>query len=167
MTAVLIADSSQTVRMDLGDTFEAAGFRVFSCASVSQARTTLRSQPIALAVIDPAISNGDGHGLIAQIRAEHVLCELPVLALTRSIDVPDVECVGKPYDRAHVIARARELIGTPPLRDSILTRWPLSLRCCCGGLRDCSGRGCDQRGARWRHSDDRLPAGARCAAIRR
>ncbi len=120
MTAILVADGSQTVRMDLADTFEAGGFRVFSCATTSEARATLRSQPIALAVIDPAMNGGDGHGLIQQIRAEHVLCELPVLVLARTIDVPDVECVGKPYDRAHLIARARELVGAPPLRDSIL-----------------------------------------------
>jgi two-component system NtrC family sensor kinase len=127
MTAILVADESQTVRMDLADTFEAAGFRVFSCACASEARTTLRTHPIALAVIDPKLSAGDGLVLIEQIRGESVLRELPVLALARHEELGDrgdlvaaCDCVGKPYDRTYVIARARELVGAPPTRDSIL-----------------------------------------------
>ncbi|MBA2542043.1 MAG: response regulator [Deltaproteobacteria bacterium] len=127
MTAILVADHNQTVRMDLQDTFEAAGFRVFSCATAAEARTTLRTHPIALAVIDPAMSNGDGLALIEQIRGEAVLRELPVLALSRHEElgtrgelVAPCDCVGKPYERAYVIARARELVGAPPMRDSIL-----------------------------------------------
>lgn len=123
MTAILVADDSQTVRMDLADTFEAAGFRVFSCATAAEARTTLRTHSIAAAVIDPKMS--DGLALIEQIRGEHVLRELPVLALARSEELREdlvaaVDCVGKPYDRTYVVARIRELVGAPPVRDSIL-----------------------------------------------
>jgi len=127
MTAILVADDSQTVRMDLADTFEAAGFRVFSCATTAEARTTLRAHSIAAAVIDPAMSNGDGLALIAQIRGEQVLRELPVLALARHEDlgsrgelVVACDCVGKPYDRTYVVARVRELVGAPPTRDALL-----------------------------------------------
>src|SRR5688572_18438710 len=125
MTAILVADTSQTVRMDLADTFEAAGFRVFSCASVAEARNTLRAQPIALAVLDPGILGpgpGDnGLGLLEQIKAEQMLGDLPVLVLANHCDLGERrslidarDCVGKPYDRAHVVARARELVGAPP-----------------------------------------------------
>ncbi len=127
MTAILVADDSQTVRMDLADTFEAAGFRVFSCATTAEARTTLRAHSIAAAVIDPRMTEGDGMSLIEQIRGEQVLRELPVLALARHEDlgprnelISPVDCVGKPYDRTYVVARVRELVGAPPVRDSIL-----------------------------------------------
>ncbi len=127
MTAILVADDSQTVRMDLADTFEAAGFRVFSCATTAEARTTLRTHAIAAAVIDPRMSEGDGIALIEQIRGEQVLRELPVLALARNEElgrraelISPCDCVGKPYDRAYVVARVRELVGAPPVRDSIL-----------------------------------------------
>lgn len=126
MTAILVADDSQTVRMDLADTFEAAGFRVFSCATTAEARTTLRAHSIAAAVIDPRMSEGRGLALIEQIRGEQVLRELPVLALARCEElgrddlVAAVDCVGKPYDRTYVVARIRELVGAPPVRDSIL-----------------------------------------------
>jgi DNA-binding response OmpR family regulator len=128
MTAILVADASQTVRMDLADTFEAAGFRVFSCATVAEARMALRAQPIALAVIDPVLEREgeSGLALLDQIRGEQVLRDLPVLLLANARDLGDkppvtaANCVGKPYDRAQVIARARELVGAPPVRDSIL-----------------------------------------------
>jgi len=127
MTAILVADDSQTVRMDLADSLEAAGFRVFSCSTTAEARTTLRAHSIAAAVIDPQMSAGDGLALIEQIRGEQVLRELPVLALARGDElgpaaelVAAVDCVGKPYDRTYVVARIRELVGEPPVRDSIL-----------------------------------------------
>ena len=71
------------------------------------------------------MSAGDGLALIEQIRGEQVLRELPVLALARSEEVREelvasVDCVGKPYDRTYVVARIRELVGAPPVRDSIL-----------------------------------------------
>ncbi|MBS1124567.1 MAG: arcB [Deltaproteobacteria bacterium] len=129
MTAILIVDDSQTVRMDLADTLEASGFRVISCATASEARIALRTQPIALALLDVQLPDGDGFELLEQIRREHVLSSLPVLMLASAHDViervralrvrPD-DYVGKPYDRAHVVGRVRELLGTPPLRDLVL-----------------------------------------------
>jgi DNA-binding response OmpR family regulator len=126
MTAILIVDESQTVRMDLADTLEGSGFRVISCANAADARIALRTQPVALALLD---GQRDGIELLEQIRREHVLSKLPVLMLASAADVaqrvqhlqinPD-DYVGKPYDRAHVIARVRDLVGAPPVRDLVL-----------------------------------------------
>jgi len=129
MTAILIVDDSRTVRMDLADTLEAAGFRVISCANAADARTALRTQPIALALIDPTLPDGDGVDLLEQIRRDHLLSAMPVLMLaTRAELEPQIaplgvrvdDYVGKPYDRATVMARVRELLGTPPVRDLVL-----------------------------------------------
>ncbi len=129
MTAILIVDDSQAVRMDLADTLEASGFRVISCATASEARIALRTQPIALALLDIQLPDGDGFELLEQIRREHVLSALPVLMLASAHDVyerinelrvrPD-DYVGKPYDRAYVVNRVRELLGAPPVRDLVL-----------------------------------------------
>jgi len=126
MTAILIVDDSQAIRMDLADTLEATGFRVFSCSTTAEARVALRTHPIALAILDPG---GDGIELLAQIRREHVLRELPVLLLARfandadrlaKLRVEREDYLGKPYDRAYVISRVRHLIGVPPVRDLVL-----------------------------------------------
>ena len=129
MTAILIVDDSQAVRMDLADTLEASGFRVLSCGTAAEARIALRTQPIALALLGLRLPDGDGIELLEQIRREHVLSELPVLLLARASDAGDRvshlgigsdDYVGKPHDRARVIARVRQLVGVPPVRDLVL-----------------------------------------------
>jgi two-component system, NtrC family, sensor kinase len=129
MTAILIVDDSQAVRMDLADTLEAAGFRVLACATAADARIVLRTQPIALAILALRLSDGDGLDLLEQIRSEHVLGELPVLLLATTQDLGDrtarlrierADCVGKPHERSRVLSRVRELVGAPPVRDLVL-----------------------------------------------
>jgi DNA-binding response OmpR family regulator len=129
MTAILIVDDSRTVRMDLADTLEATGFRVIPCATATEARTALRTQPIALALLDLALPDGGGLELLEQIRRDHLLGAMPVLMLASPDQIgPEViklglrvdDFVGKPYDRATVVARVRALLGTPPVRDLVL-----------------------------------------------
>ena len=129
MAAVLIVDDSLTVRTDLGDALEAAGFRAMPCASIAEARTALRSNAIALAILDVRLPDGDGIELLEQIRRDHTLAALPVLMLSSEAEIKDRvrglrmganDYVGKPYDTTHVIARVRQLIGGPPVRDLVL-----------------------------------------------
>jgi DNA-binding response OmpR family regulator len=129
MTAILIVDDSQAVRMDLADAFEASGFRVISCGTAADARIALRTQPIALALLDGKLPDGHGLDLLEQIRREHVLSHLPVLMLgspadyadpARALQIHADDFVGKPYDRVRVVARVRQLIGAPPVRDLVL-----------------------------------------------
>src|SRR5687768_3964368 len=123
MTAILIVDDSPTVRTDLGDALESAGFRTIPCGSVAEARTALRTQPVALAILDVFLPDGDGVELLELIRRDQVLFAMPVLMLASFAEVADrvrdrgidaTDYVGKPYDTARVVARVRELLGAPP-----------------------------------------------------
>jgi two-component system NtrC family sensor kinase len=129
MSAILIVDDSSTVRADLGDALEGAGFRVIPCATLADARTALRTQSIALAILDLTLPDGDGLELLEQVRRDHVLAGLPVLLLSswaeifervRDLRVDYDDCVGKPYDIEHVVARVRHWVGSPPPRDLVL-----------------------------------------------
>ncbi len=129
MSTVLIVDDSLTVRMDLAEALDAAGFRALPCASIAEARVALRSQQIALAILDVRLPDGDGIELLEQIRRDTTLGNLPVLMLSTEADIKERirglrgganDFVGKPYDAAHVIARIRQLIGGPPVRDLVL-----------------------------------------------
>src|SRR5687768_1381094 len=120
MNAVLIVDDTATVRTDLADALEAAGFRAVSCASVAEARTALRTQPIALAILDDQLPDGTGIELLELIRRDHLLSELPVLILARYAEVAERiislqrganDYVGKPYDTVAVVNRVRDLLG--------------------------------------------------------
>ncbi len=129
MSAILIVDASQTVRADLGEALETAGFRAVPCGTIAEARAALRTQAIALAILDVRLPDGDGIDLLAQLRGDPTLSSLPVLMLSSEAEIKDRirflrnganDYVGKPYDTEQVIARIRQLIGGPPVRDLVL-----------------------------------------------
>jgi len=129
MSTILIVDDSLTVRMDLAEALDGAGFHTIRCATIAEARIALRSHRIALAILDLQLPDGDGVELLVQIRKDFALGELPVLMLSTEADVRDRirglrgganDFVGKPYDSHYVIERVRQLIGAPPVRNLVL-----------------------------------------------
>jgi two-component system, NtrC family, sensor kinase len=122
---VLIVDDSLTVRKDLEDAFSEAGFHAILCADLAGARRALKQEPIVLAVLDVLLPDGDGLDLLREIRANSDTANMPVLLLSTEADVRDRVrglvggadgYLGKPYDRHHVINRARELLRQRPPR---------------------------------------------------
>lgn len=129
MPSILIVDDSLTVRMDLAESLEAAGFTAIPVGTLAEARAALRTQPIALAIFDVRLPDGDAIELLGLIRKDPTLSRLPVLMLSGDAEVVDRvrglkqganDFVGKPYDTNQVIARIRQLIGGPPVRDLVL-----------------------------------------------
>ncbi|MDB4955011.1 MAG: multi-sensor signal transduction histidine kinase, partial [Myxococcales bacterium] len=119
MSAILIVDDSLTVRMDLADALEAAGFQPVPCESLAEARVALRARTIALAILDVRLPDGDGVSFLEELRADPKLAELPILMLSSEAEVKDrirglktgaTDYVGKPYDTGFVIARVGELV---------------------------------------------------------
>jgi DNA-binding response OmpR family regulator len=119
MTAVLVVDDSLTVRMHLEEAFSAAGFEPILAAD-SRARaapsTPGRSRSPSVDVLLP---DGDGLELLAEIKRSPQHAGTPVVLLSteaevqhrvRGLQTGADEYVGKPYDAAHVVARARELV---------------------------------------------------------
>jgi two-component system NtrC family sensor kinase len=119
MTAVLVVDDSLTVRMHLEEAFSAAGFEPVLAADVASARRALAGRQFALAVLDVLLPDGDGLELLAEIKGSPDHAATPVVLLSTEAEVQHRvrglrtgadEYVGKPYDAAHVVARARELV---------------------------------------------------------
>ena len=120
MRTILIVDDSLTVRMELAEALDRAGFHTIQCATIADARIALRSHPIALAILDIQLPDGDGIDLLVQIRKDFTLGVLPVLLLSTEAEVRDRirglrgganDFVGKPYDTYHVIARVGQLVS--------------------------------------------------------
>jgi two-component system, NtrC family, sensor kinase len=116
--AVLVVDDSLTVRMDLAEALEEAGFRALPCASLAEARTLLAREAPALVILDMILPDGDGVELLQEIRAT-APTETRVLILSGEAEVKDRirglqtgadDYVGKPYDTTYVVARARQLL---------------------------------------------------------
>jgi two-component system, NtrC family, sensor kinase len=114
---VLIVDDSLTVRMDLADAFEAAGFRAIPCANAAEARQALANESPVLVVLDVLLPDADGVELLEEFR-QGQRGNLPIVMLSAEAEVTDRirglskgadDYVGKPYDRDYVVARGREL----------------------------------------------------------
>jgi DNA-binding response OmpR family regulator len=116
---ILVVDDSLTVRMDLTDAFEDAGFTVSTCADIASARAMLSQKRVGLVVLDVVLPDEDGVSFLRELRATPALADIPVLMLSTEADVKDrilglqtgaTEYVGKPYDTTYMIARTRELL---------------------------------------------------------
>jgi DNA-binding response OmpR family regulator len=130
-TPVLIVDDSLTVRMDLAEAFEHAGFTPILCASLAEARRVLAESTPGVVVLDVVLPDGDGVALLRELRARDT--HTVVLMLSTEAEVADRvralktgadDYVGKPYDRSYVVAKARELMrarqGAPGGRVRVL-----------------------------------------------
>jgi len=122
MIEILVVDDSYTVRMDLADALTNAGFIAVVAVSLAEARTLLQSHPIALAILDVRLPDGDGTDFLHELRADPKRARLPVLMLSSEAEVADRirglqlganDYVGKPYDTGFVISRIRQLVASP------------------------------------------------------
>jgi two-component system, NtrC family, sensor kinase len=116
---VLIVDDSLTVRMDLKEAFEDAGFQTVLCATVAAARQAIADTAVCLVVLDVLLPDGNGVDLLKELRASADTSSIVVLMLSTETEVTDRlrglhtgadEYVGKPYEIHYVVARARELL---------------------------------------------------------
>jgi two-component system NtrC family sensor kinase len=115
---ILIVDDSLTVRMDLTDAFNEAGFRALPCQSVAQAKSTLQEEGADAAVLDATLPDGDGVELLRAVR-DRFGAEFPVLMLATEAELRErlaahgvraTEYVGKPYDASALIGKVGELL---------------------------------------------------------
>ena len=67
---VLIVDDSLTVRMDLKEGFESAGFTATVCETIGSARKALAENQFAFIVLDVLLPDGDGVQLLAELKGQ-------------------------------------------------------------------------------------------------
>jgi two-component system, NtrC family, sensor kinase len=117
--SVLVLDDSLTVRMDLAEALESAGFHAIPCGTAREARALLEHERIGVVILDVVLPDGDGIEFLREIRQSSGT-GVAVLMLSSEADVRDRiraltrgadEYVGKPYDIGYVIAKVRELVG--------------------------------------------------------
>ena len=115
---VLIVDDSLTVRMDIGEALQSAGFDTVLCADLRSAREALAREGSGLIVLDILLPDGDGLDFLKELRSSPATAQIPVLLLSTEAEVKNRvrgmgagadEYIGKPYDLGQVVARARAL----------------------------------------------------------
>jgi two-component system, NtrC family, sensor kinase len=127
---VLIVDDSLTVRMDLHEAFEAAGFGTILCATGAEARKAFIEDTFDVAVLDVLLPDADGLELLTELRGMPSRARVVTILLSSEDEVADRlaglrigadEYVGKPYDAGYVVARVRQLLGDPARTDDRTT----------------------------------------------
>jgi two-component system, NtrC family, sensor kinase len=116
---VIIVDDSLTVRMDLGEAFEEAGFEVALCAGAQQARAEVAQGRVSALILDVVLPDGDGVELLAEFRQAPTTAHVPIVMLSAEAEVKDRvrglrtgadDFIGKPYEAAYLVARVADLI---------------------------------------------------------
>lgn len=116
---VLIVDDSLTVRMDLKEAFESAGFDVTLADTAAEGGRALSDARFDLVVLDVLLPDADGVAFLSEMR-ERSRRHIPVILLSTEDQVKDRirglktgadAYVGKPYDTAYVLGRAKQLVG--------------------------------------------------------
>lgn len=116
---ILVVDDSVTVRMNLIEMLDAADLPAMACATVAEARQALAKDRFALVILDVLLPDGDGVELLEEIRATPSATGTAVMMLSTEAEIRDRirglttgadDYVGKPYEPAYVVARARELV---------------------------------------------------------
>src|SRR5437899_1100239 len=111
--------------MDLAEAFEAAGFATTPCATAEAARAAIQRAACALIILDVLLPDASGIELLAEVKSAPATASIPVVLLSTEAEVRDRvlglrtgadEYVGKPYDAAYVVSRARELMRRSPGR---------------------------------------------------
>jgi DNA-binding response OmpR family regulator len=122
---VVIVDDSLTVRMDLREAFQEAGFDCSLCESAREARTAIARRAPSLIVLDVMLPDSDGVEFLAELRRSEETSRVPVILLSSEAEVKDrvrglktgaSAYIAKPYERATVVARARSLMGSEEKR---------------------------------------------------
>jgi PAS domain S-box-containing protein len=118
---VLIVDDSLTVRMDIGEALQSAGFDTVLCADLRSAKEALAREGAVLIVLDILLPDGDGLDFLKELRRSPATAQIPVLLLSteaeaknrvRGMGAGADEYIGKPYDLELVVARAWALTQT-------------------------------------------------------
>jgi two-component system, NtrC family, sensor kinase len=131
---VLVVDDSLTVRMNLMEVLDHAGLPASACGTVAEARHMLAQDTFSLVILDVLLPDGDGIELLQEIRAMPSASTTAVMLLSTEAEVRDRvrgmttgadEYIGKPYDPAYIVGRARELVrrgtgGSQQAQEAIL-----------------------------------------------
>ena len=128
--AVLVVDDSLTVRMDLLQAFEGAGVRCVTCGTAREAREVLAREAIGLVVLDVQLPDADGVEFLKELRGDEspaprvmlLSTEAAVRDRLRGLQTGADDYVGKPYDGAYVVARAKELLARRPKPEATADR---------------------------------------------
>ena len=122
MNTVVIVEDNALVRRDLAVALERAGFVALGVGTLAAGRAALAGEARALcaAILDVRLPDGDGVELLAAIRTDVQLHDLPVIVLSTQAEVEDRlrglrsganDYLGKPYQERELLEAVHQQLA--------------------------------------------------------
>ncbi|MEC5150060.1 diguanylate cyclase [Cryobacterium sp. GrIS_2_6] len=128
---VLITDDSLVIRAVVRSYLEAEGYRVVEAVDGSAALEYCQQSPPDVILLDIEMPGLDGYEVLAELKADPLLRDLPVVFLTTLTDMQDVlrglrggahDYLKKPFEPAELVARVAAAAHVKKLQDQLRQR---------------------------------------------
>jgi CheY-like chemotaxis protein len=117
---VLIVDDDEAVRRTLVQLVSSRGYKVVEACDGDEAWAVLQTEPLDIVISDLQMPNCDGRELVQRIRDDAAFCDMRVVIISGSPNIPDRETLRcdnvltKPIDLASLVSeieRARTCVA--------------------------------------------------------
>ena len=128
--AVLVAEDSLVIRAVLVEQLQSRGYRVIEAGDGEQALAACRREQPDVVLLAWR-SHLDGHGVLAQIKADPRLADIPVVYVTSRVTTEDVvdglrlgahDYLRKPFEPSELLARVHAAVRNKALQDELRLR---------------------------------------------
>jgi two-component system, cell cycle response regulator len=129
--AVLVAEDSLVIRAVLVEQLQSRGYRVIEAGDGEQALAACHRERPDVVLLDVEMPHLDGHAVLARIKADHLLADIPVVFVTSRVTTEDVveglrlgahDYLRKPFEPSELLARVHAAVRSKALQDELRLR---------------------------------------------
>jgi two-component system cell cycle response regulator len=128
---VVVAEDSLVIRAVLVEQLESRGYRVVEAADGEQALAACRRDRPDVVLLDVEMPQLDGHAVLAGVKADPLLADIPVVFVTSRVTTEDVveglrlgahDYLRKPFEPSELLARVHAAVRIKALQDELRLR---------------------------------------------
>jgi PleD family two-component response regulator len=128
---VLVAEDSLVIRAVLVEQLQSRGYRVVEAADGEQALAACSRERPDVVLLDVEMPQLDGHAVLARIKADRLLADIPVVFVTSRVTTDDVveglrlgahDYLRKPFEPSELLARVHAAVRIKALQDELRLR---------------------------------------------
>jgi two-component system, cell cycle response regulator len=129
--AVVVAEDSLVVRAVLVEQLLSRGYRVIEAGDGEQALAACHRERPDVVLLDVEVPHLDGHAVLARIKADSRLADIPVVFVTSRVTTDDVveglrlgahDYLRKPFEPSELLARVHAAVRSKALQDELRLR---------------------------------------------
>jgi two-component system, cell cycle response regulator len=127
----VVAEDSLVIRAVLVEQLQSRGYRVIEAGDGEEALAACRREQPDVVLLDVEMPHLDGHGVLARIKADPRLADIPVVFVTSRVTTEDVvdglrlgahDYLRKPFEPSELLARVHAAVRNKALQDELRLR---------------------------------------------